>query len=327
MEMLLSLSLLRRVNLNYLVTFMAVAESGSFRGAAIRLHVSQSALSAQIRQLEETLGVPLFHRTTRSVTLTEEGTRLLPVARLVAHEVTLVAGAFREEAALRQGIATLSATPSITSFFVAHVLQALAEAYPGIKIHLLVKESSNAVADAVRQGDADVGLLNFNEDLKELTITKLLEDKLVAIVPASAQRWARSKQLTLRQLAEFPFVTAPCGTSTREVLDTLLLEQRVTASIRYEVLQPDVAIALVKQGLGVTVLPSSALSPLNLQGCKVIGLRSGSSRAVGLATSTRRSVSPSAALLRKFIVDASREIRPMNRVVNMRSEVVSGIST
>ena len=310
MESSFNLSLLRRVNLNNLVAFLAIADSGSFRGAALHLHVSQSALSAQVRQLETALGVPLFHRTTRSVTLTEEGLRLLPAARTVAHEVTLVAGAFKEEAALRRGTTTLIATPSIMSFFVAPLLKAFAEAYPGIRIHILVKESTNAVADAVRQGDADTGLLNYSADLSELTITKLLEDEWVAIVPATEYRLANCEQLTLRQLAVFPFVTAPPGNSARAMLDELLLKQCVTADIRYEVLQPDVAVSLVRHGLSVTVLPSSALSALNLEGCRVICLRAGASRMVGLATSLRRSSSPSAKLLRKFIVDAARQMLP-----------------
>ncbi len=306
MEVPINLSLLRRLNLNHLVSFLAIAESQSFRAAATRLHLSQSALSVQIHQLEETLGVPLFHRTTRSVTPTEEGKRLIPVARLLAQEVTLVAGDFREEAALHRGVATLAATASITSFFVPPILKALTDAYPGIKIQLLVKESSNAVADMVRQGEADVGLLNFSEELKELTVTKLLEDELVAIVPASERRLAKLKQTTLRQLAEFPFLIQPRGSSTREVLESHMREDGVTVNIRHELLQADVSVAMVRQGLGVAILPVGALAPLNLEGCRVLRLPAVSSRAVGLVTSTRRSVSPSAGLLRKFIVDASR---------------------
>lgn len=88
---------LRRLNLNHLLGFLAVAEAGSFRAAAGHMHVSQSALSVQVRQLEEVFGVPLFHRTTRSVTLTVEGERLLPVVRRLAGDMAQVTLELREK--------------------------------------------------------------------------------------------------------------------------------------------------------------------------------------------------------------------------------------
>lgn len=91
------------------------------------------------------------------------------------------------------------------------------------------------------------------------------------------------------------------------MLDWLMRQQGVTVNIRYGLLPPHVCVAFVRQGLGVVVLPMGVVDSLNLKACKVIGLHALKSRAMGLATSTRRSVSPSAGLLRQFLVDASRE--------------------
>ncbi len=309
----INLPLLRRLNLNHLVSFLTIAESQNFRIAAARLNISQSALSVHIQQLEETLRVRLFNRTTRSVTLTGEGKRLLPVARHLTLEITLVAGDFWEEAALQRGIATLAATPSLAAVLVPPVLKAVAKAHPRIQIHIQVKDSSNAVADAIRQGEADVGLMSLGEDPENLAVTKLHDDELVAVVPVSNSRLAKLKQVTLRQLAEFPFLIQPRGSSFREVLDTHLREQGIIINIHQEVLHAEVLVGLVGHGLGVAILLERALSPLKLKGCRVMKLRGVSSRAVAMVTPARGSVSPSAGLLRKFIVDVSRQI-PTSRL-------------
>ncbi len=304
-----NLSLLRRLNLNHLVSFLAVAEAQTFRGAAARLHISQSALSVQIQQLEDVLRVRLFHRTTRAMSLTSEGKRLLPVARHITREVALVAGDFWDEAALQRGVASLAATPSMAAGLVAPVLKAVADAHPGIRIQLLVKDSSNDVADAVRQGDADLGLLSFSEDPKDLTVTPLRQDDLVAVVPTSFARLARSKQVTLRQLARFPFLIQPRGGSFREVLDRHLREQEVTINIHQEVLHAEVLVGLVGHGLGVAVLLERALVPLNLEGCRVIRLLGVKPGHVGLVHSPRRFLSPAAELLRRTVEEVSERAR------------------
>lgn len=310
----INLFLLRRMNLNHLVSFLTIAKSQTFRSAAALLHISQSALSVQIQQLEEVLRVRLFHRTTRSMSLTAEGLRLLPVALHITREMTLVAGDFWEEAALHRGVASLAATPSIAAGLVAPVMKVVADAHPGIKIQLLVKDSSNDVADAVRQGSADLGLLSFSQEPKDLVVTPLRQDDLVAVVPNSYARLARAKQVTLRQLARFPFLIQPRGGSFREVLDRHMREQEVTINIHQEVLQAEVLIGLVGHGLGVAVLLERALVPLNLEGCRVIRLRGVKPGHVGLVNSPRRFLSPAADLLRRAIEEvSSRESVYANR--------------
>lgn len=308
MDEAINLPLLRRLNLNHLVSFLTIAESQNFRVAAARLHISQSALSVQIQQLEDALRVQLFHRTTRSVTLTGEGKRLLPVARHLTLEVTLVAGDFWEEAALQRGIATLAATPSLAAGLVPSVLKAMAQAHPRIKVQLLVRDSSNAVADTVRQGDADLGLLSFSQEPKDLIVEDLREDHLVAVVPASNRRLAQLKQVSLRQLSEFPFLIQPRGSSFRELLDSHLRDQGITINVGHEVLQAEVLVGLVGHGLGVAIVLERALGPLNLKGCRVMRLRAVKPGGVGLVTAPRRSLSPAADLLRKFIKDASARL-------------------
>lgn len=306
----IDLALLRRLNLKHLVSFLAIAEHQSFRLAADRLNLSQSALSVQIRQLEEALGVPLFHRTTRSVVSTEEGNRLLPVAQLLVNEVCLIARDFREEAELHKGSVTVVSIQSVACCLIPDVIQSLEQAYPGVQVHLLVKESSVAVADTVRRGDADVGLLNITQDRpKDLTFTKLFEDDFVAVVPDSYTQLAGLQTTTLRRLSSLPFLIPPRGTFIREALETNLQEQNILIDIRMEVIDSAVLVALVSRGLGLAILPRGVLAPLNLSGTRLIKLRSVPSRTVGLVTAVRRSASPSVTLLQRFIVEGATSMQ------------------
>ncbi len=309
MDTSINLALLRRLNFNHLVSFLAIAEFQSFRAAASQLHISQPALSAQIHRFEETLGVPLFHRTTRSVELSAEGKRLLPLARQLAHEMSIVASAFREEAALHQGVVSLATIPSIASSILPSVLKALAVAHPGLQVRLLARESSKDVGDMVRHGDADIGLLRFSDDDKDLKLTLLYDDEFVAVVPVAQPRFARAKHVTLRQLSEFPFFMQPRGSPMYEVLDSYVRQHGITLDVRQELLQAESVVAFVSEGLGVAILPAGSLARLNLEGCRVLAVRGVKSRAVGLAVSPRRSSSPGAVAVHRFIQEAAGRMR------------------
>lgn len=129
-----------------------------------------------------------------------------------------------------------------------------------------------------------MGVLSFSQDPRDLTVTKLREDNLVAVVPSSNQRLAKLKQVSLRQLAEFPFLIQPRGGSFRELLDTHLRDQGITINICHEVLHAEVLVGLVGHGLGVAILLERALAPLNLKGCRVLKLNEVTSGRVGLVT-------------------------------------------
>src|SRR5690554_2990935 len=104
---------LQRLNLTRILAFLVVAEERSFRAAANRMHVSQSAVSVQIKQLESALGLALFHRTTRSVALTKEGALLFEVAQRFTTELFQATVVLREEANLQHGIVVVAAMPAL----------------------------------------------------------------------------------------------------------------------------------------------------------------------------------------------------------------------
>lgn len=307
------LALLRRINLNQLIGFLVVAEARSFREAATHLQMSQSALSMQVHLLEQALGVPLFHRTTRSVSPTREGSRLLPAARLLARELSLAASEFRDEAAVNRGVATLITIPTLSPDLVPGAIKRLANAYPGVQVKLQVLDASNAVAQVLRDGGADVGILNARANLGDLSCTPLVEDEHVAVAPASLQALADRTEISLRELAGFPFLVQPRGTSIRELVQSALQAQGSAMRVRQELLDAAGLVALAASGLGVAVVPIGALSMSRLERVRVLRLPELPLRTVVLATSTRRSISPAASALRDQLLEAAGRLPPRGK--------------
>ena len=133
--------------------FVAVADEGQFTRAAEQLDVAQPSLSAQIGRLEQALGVLLFYRAHRPVTLTDAGVELLPLARRVLGSVNDVLRAVADVEALRRGQVTIGATPSLGSSLLPRVLSRFHEHYPDIAM-TVVERHSDDLADPARVGHA-----------------------------------------------------------------------------------------------------------------------------------------------------------------------------
>lgn len=294
------LEVLRHLNLNHLLAFLAVAEAGSFRSAAAKMHMSQSALSVQVRQLEEVFGVALFHRTTRSVTLTVEGERLLPVVRRLTEDMAQVTMELREEAQLQRGVTTLAVLPSLAAALLPDILREFAALHPGIQVRVHDADSK-AAFELVRRGEVDMGLLARGEKLIDLDFIPLMEDELLAVVPADGHPLSGRRRVTLRDVAAFPLLLNPRGVALRETLDIRLRAIGVTPTPAQELVGTHALVALVGAGLGVAVLPRLALATVDVRGCRLLKLRDGGAREVGLVLPQRRSASPATEALRTFV--------------------------
>lgn len=303
----MDLALLRRLSLNHLATFITIAESGSFRSAAVRLNISQSALSVHIRQLERMLEVKLLDRTTRSVALTAEGYRLLPVAQMLATELTGTAKLLTEEARAKKRIVRFATVPFTLSRCPPDLLKTFCDRHPGIEVRLAIRESSTMAEELVKNGEADIGLVYRKPEHDGRDFCAVFYETLMAVVPAGESAFAGMTGVTLRELARFPFVIQPEGTFMREVLDSNFASQNIEIRSDYAVLHADGLIALVRAGLGVAVLPAGVLSLLNVDGCRVIPLKEVSQQPVGLILAPKVPSSTATLALRDFILETSRE--------------------
>jgi DNA-binding transcriptional LysR family regulator len=244
------------LNLRDLRAFVAVAQTGSFTRAATRLHLSQPALTVQIRRLEEIVGVRLFDRNSRNVALTPAGRELLPVLQKSLHDMQQVLADARALADGSSGTVRIACLPTFAASLLPDLIQDLRRTVPGVGFH--VRDGVASMVNAlVRNEEVDIGLTG-GETLDSLfDVLYSGVDRLVAVCP-KAHPLARRRRIGAEDLAALPLVLTAQGTSVRAVVDAAFADARRTPVIACEPTYMMTAVAMVRGGLGVTILPATA---------------------------------------------------------------------
>ncbi|MBD8596522.1 LysR family transcriptional regulator [Pseudomonas sp. CFBP 8772] len=165
-------------DLNDLQAFRAVVEKQGFRRAAESIRITQSALSRRIEKLESALGVKLFERTTRKVSLTNVGRAFLPQVERLLDDLDLALLSIGDGGANRRGTLTVACVPSAAYYFLPHAIRSFHAQYPLINIRL-IDVSANEVSAAVASGEADFGVSFTGNLAPEIEFSPLLEEHYV----------------------------------------------------------------------------------------------------------------------------------------------------
>jgi DNA-binding transcriptional LysR family regulator len=280
-----------RINFKLLGTFLAVAENVSFRKASEQTHLSLPAVSMQIKQLEEQLGVALFHRTTRRVELTQEGERLMISARKAMEELDGALAQIHQAAEMQQGHLSFACVPTIAGTRLPALMIAFARRYPGISVR--VRELTQpGLLESVRKREVDFAIGPEPERLGELRFQPIFTDDYVALLPAGHPAAAKPA-LALRDLAGMPLLTLGASQFHRQLMRAFE-EEGLAPELNYEFTNVSTAVAMAEAGLGVGVLPSVAV-PLHtdLKALRIV--RPSMSRTIGIVTIRGHAPSPSAA--------------------------------
>jgi DNA-binding transcriptional LysR family regulator len=244
------------VSLRQLRTFLTIVHSGSFTRAASILHLSQPTLTVQIRNLETTLGVKLLDRTKRSVEVTRVGLDLVPTLERVTRELDSTLTDLREVGAGRRGTVRIAALPSFAASLLPGVILTCRRANPGVSF--FVRDAIAAqIAAKLREEEVDLGLTGGQVADAEFDVLYATTDRLCLVYPAS-HPIGRKRRITATDLVNLPLVLTNPGTSLRDAIDRALLKLGHTPTLACEVTYMMSAVAMVKAGLGLTVLPNSA---------------------------------------------------------------------
>ena len=241
------------VNLKTLGVFLSVAETGSFRKAADLVHRSQSAVSMQIKQLEEQLGVSLFHRTTRRVQLTPEGEVLLGAARRAMGELDAGLRRLQDAADMQTGRIALGCVPSVAATALPSVLAAFQRDHPGIRVSLRELPSEDLLQAIARQ-DVEFGIGPGVSFAGDFTFRPFARDPILALIPASLDT-PPGDAIALVDLARLPVLMYSRAAALRGNLERELAARGLAFDIRYEILHAPTLVAFARAGLGVAILP------------------------------------------------------------------------
>jgi DNA-binding transcriptional LysR family regulator len=240
------------MDLRHLRYFVAVAEAGSVSLAARRLNGTQPALSRQIRDLEQDLGVRLFDRIGRKIVLTGDGDELLGAARRLLAD----AEAFRERAQTlgggEGGILRIGATPQFIEAALPEVLARYHRARPGVEVRV-IEDGAGPLIKRVHQGELHlaIGVLRA-EGLR----SRLLYPLRVLAVMRRRHRLARRRSLAVTELVGEKILLLERGFQTRDLFEEACRAAHVQLQVRIESRSPQSLVALAAGGHGIAILPS-----------------------------------------------------------------------
>jgi len=240
---------------NHLKSFLAVARLGSFTKAAALLHLSQPALTVQIQQLEEVLGVRLLDRNTRSVKLTPDGKRLAPAAQRMIKELEELVATAKTLSAEDKGSVRVAAIMSASAAILPTAVAQFNKRYPAVSLQI-TETSTERIINMVREEALDFGIASLAEVPTDLQKTFLFRDRLSAVF-APQLALGRKKPISLKDLVRLPLILMDPETSNRRIIDRAFEELGYFVKPAFEVTRTMTAAALAEAGLGVAILSAS----------------------------------------------------------------------
>ncbi|MBE7516673.1 MAG: LysR family transcriptional regulator [Chloracidobacterium sp.] len=238
------------MEIRQLKAFLAIAEAKTFTAGARRVDVTQAAISMQIKQLEDEVGLPLFTRTPRRVILTEAGECLLDRARKILREhdtalaeIAEIAGA--EHGRLRIG----TASAEFAAQQLPHILQDVRGLYPYAEL-TVTTGTSQALVDKIMHGEVDIAFVSLPVDNSSVTTDLLFSDEIVAIAHPS-HHLANERYISAAALAGEKLILGQRGGNTRRMIDDFFHAANVRPNIVMELSRQEAVNQMVENGMGV----------------------------------------------------------------------------
>jgi DNA-binding transcriptional LysR family regulator len=244
-------------SLRHLEVFRAVARASSFTRAADELHVSQPVVSRTVRELERSLGVELFTRTTRSVTLTPEGAELFDIVTDLLDRFDTALDRFASYCRGEYGRIVIATLPSLAAGLLPSVLVDFLAENPGMRVEILDVTAAEA-AQYVQSGKADIAIAAPGPETAALAVQPLLHDRFVAVM-AATHPLVKKRSVTWHALAAEPFIAMSHGSSVRQLTDLAMAQAGVSPTTLVEARNTATAGGIIAAGLGVSAFPELVL--------------------------------------------------------------------
>ncbi|HYJ87675.1 MAG TPA: LysR family transcriptional regulator [Pyrinomonadaceae bacterium] len=247
------------MEIRQLRAFVAIAELGTFTAGAQRVHVTQAAISMQIRQLETDLGARLFIRAPRHVMLTEAGEQLLQRARQILRdhdaavdEIAELAGA--ERGRLRVG----SASAMVTTDVLPRLLREVRKQHVRSEI-TVASGTSETLVQQILAGEIDLAFVSLPVEARGINTERLSQDQLVAIA-SPRHRLAKQRTISAYTLAGEKLILGERGGNTRRLIDQFFAQAGVNLQVSMELSRQAAIRRMVEEDMGVGIVPLQSVA-------------------------------------------------------------------
>jgi len=240
------------MEIRQLKAFLAIAEAKTFTAGARRVNITQAAISMQIRQLEDEVGIPIFTRTPRRVILTQAGEFLLERARKILREHDSALAEIAEVAGAEYGRLRIG---SSSSMFATHqlpgILQGLRSKYPNAEL-TVTSATSQVLVDKLMHGEIDIAFVSLPVDNSNITTDLLFSDEIVAIA-STKHPLAKEKFVSAATLAGERLIMGERGGNTRRMIDDFFSASNVKPNVTMELSRQEAINQMVENDMGVGI--------------------------------------------------------------------------
>jgi DNA-binding transcriptional LysR family regulator len=243
------------MEIRQLKAFIAINETGTFTAGAARVHVTQAAISMQLKQLEREVGAPLFVRAPRRVILTEAGEALLERARAILREHDAALAEIAELAGAEHGrLRVGSASAMVAADPLPRILKELRARHPRADVSIS-SGTSEALVRQILAGELDMAFVSLPVETRGIQTEVLSRDELVAI-GSPRHKLAKQRVVTAETLAKEKLILGERGGNTRRLIDQFFAEAGVHPTITMELSRLAAIKRMVEADMGVGIVPS-----------------------------------------------------------------------
>ncbi len=244
------------MDLRQLEIIRAIADTGSFTAAGEKLHVSQSAISRQILLLEDELGEPVFHRIGRRIRITAAGESLLQLSHRVFQDLQETVSTISDKRESLSGTMRLVGGMTVCLYVFPALLAEVRRVHPHLDLKVTVGSAERSIA-MLRSGLGDLGMITLPVEATDLVSVPVLEEELL-LTTYPEHPLAKKKSIVPADLDKQDFVLFETGSITRRLVESFFTRERVEPEIIMETENVEIIKAMVRSGLGISIIPSLA---------------------------------------------------------------------
>ena len=245
----------RRITFRQLETFAAVSRLNSFTKAADALHLTQPAVSIQVKQISDTIGLALFEQTGRDIALTPAGEELVKTVRSLDDIWNRFESAIDDLKGMKRGKLRV-ALVTTAKYFLPRMLGDFCKRYPEIDIELEIANREKII-ERLRNNQDDLYVMSYPPNDLDIVGQPFLDNEYVVVAPAA--HWAAGKPVSLQELASEPFLLREQGSGSRHVIDQHMRECNTPLKVRLALASNEAIRELVASGMGLSILSRHAL--------------------------------------------------------------------